>query len=148
MKQLSVETEIEAPSEVVWGILMEFPTYPDWNPFVKSIEGETSVGSRLAVKIQPQGSRAVPMRPKVTEFVDGVSFEWLGHLGVAGIFDGRHRFEVEPDGERTRFIQREEFKGVLVPLLAKWLDKGTRSGFELMNRALKEQAEEADQQRT
>ena len=142
MKQLIAETEINAPSDVVWKILMDFSAYPEWNPFVVSLEGEAEVGSRLKVKLRPPESRATTMRPKVTALEEGAVFEWLGHLGFAGVFDGRHGFEIESSGERTRFIQREEFTGILVPLLAKWLDKGIKSGFELMNSALKDRAEE------
>ena len=40
-----------------------------------------------------------------------------------------------------RFTQREEFRGVLVPLLWKQLDTRTRAGFEAMNEALKARAE-------
>jgi hypothetical protein len=42
----------------------------------------------------------------------------------------------------VRFVQRERFSGLLVPLLAKSLDKGTRAAFEAMNRAIKQQAEQ------
>jgi hypothetical protein len=41
----------------------------------------------------------------------------------------------------VRFVHREEFTGVLVPLLWRSLDRGTRRGFEEMNRRLKELAE-------
>jgi len=38
------------------------------------------------------------------------------------------------------FIQKERFSGLLVPILSGML-KDTESGFELMNQALKEEAE-------
>ena len=39
------------------------------------------------------------------------------------------------------FVQREEFRGLLVPLFSRSLDTDTRRGFEAMNQALKERAE-------
>jgi hypothetical protein len=45
--------------------------------------------------------------------------------------------------DRVRFVQREAFRGLLVPLFARSLDNSTLRGFEEMNRALKERAEAA-----
>ncbi len=64
-------------------------------------------------------------------------FAWLGRFGIPGVFDGAHRFELEPLGEgRTRFVQSEHFRGLLVPLLRRSLRTHTLAGFEAMNRAL------------
>ncbi|HLE55364.1 MAG TPA: SRPBCC domain-containing protein [Thermoplasmata archaeon] len=63
-------------------------------------------------------------------------------MGIPGLFDGEHIFEIEPAGAgRTRFVQREVFRGLLVPVLARSLDRDTKRGFEEMNRALKMRAE-------
>ena len=42
---------------------------------------------------------------------------------------------------RIVFIHREEFSGLLVPLLWKSVGKTTRPGFGLMNQALKKRVE-------
>jgi uncharacterized protein YndB with AHSA1/START domain len=31
-KTLETHIEIEAPKEKVWGLLTDFPAYPQWNP--------------------------------------------------------------------------------------------------------------------
>ena len=81
-------------------------------------------------------------KPKVLNAEPNRELRWLGHLLFPGLFDGEHSFTIQPLGEsRVRFVQREEFKGLLVPLLARSLHNGTRRGFEEMNRALKERAE-------
>ena len=49
-------------------------------------------------------------------------------------------FLVTDDGN-TVFIQREKFKGILIPFLWKKLNKDTRNGFELMNHELKVRVE-------
>ena len=62
--------------------------------------------------------------------------------GLSGIFDGEYIFEIHPMGEgRVRFVQRERFGGMLVPMFWKTMDTDTREGFEQMNKALKERAE-------
>ena len=82
------------------------------------------------------------MKPVLTEVANARVLEWWGHLGVRGIFDGRHRFELHPAGSGTRFVQSETFTGALVPLVARSLDRGTAAGFALMNSALKDRAEQ------
>jgi hypothetical protein len=66
---------------------------------------------------------------------------WLGHFVFRGIFDGEHIFQIEPSGDGgSRFVQRERFGGVLVPLFGAMLGK-TEQGFVAMNEALKQRAE-------
>jgi hypothetical protein len=92
--------------------------------------------------MEPPGSRGITLRPKVLRAEPNRELRWLGHLWVAGVFDGEHSLAIEPlEEERVRFVQYEAFKGVLVPLLARSLDNNTLRGFEEMNGALKERAE-------
>ena len=57
---------------------------------------------------------------------------------VKGTFDGTHALRVETTPTGSRFVQREEFTGILLPLLWRTLNTKTRAGFEAMNEALKE----------
>ena len=66
---------------------------------------------------------------------------WLGRLIMPGPFDGEHRLAIEPlDGGRSKFVQSERFRGLLVGLSRKTLDV-TERGFGEMNAALKRRAE-------
>jgi hypothetical protein len=81
------------------------------------------------------------LRPTVQAVQPARRLEWLGHLGIPGIFDGRHSFLLEPlpDG-RTRFVQQEAFSGFMVPFTGKLLAR-TEAGFRAMNEALSMRAE-------
>ncbi|MFY0626131.1 MAG: SRPBCC domain-containing protein [Reichenbachiella sp.] len=142
MKQLYTEIVINASTEKVWEILTDFDKYSEWNPFVKSITGKFEVGCKLtATLVQPE-SKPMVIKPNILRIKKNTEFAWLGHLLIPGIFDGEHMFEMEVmDNGKTRFIQRERFKGILIPILWKMLDTKTRKGFESMNLALKKQAE-------
>ena len=142
MKELYTEMDIDAPAEHVWSILVQFGRYPEWNPFIVDVLGTAEPGARLRVTLSPPGGRAITMKPRVTEVVAGQTLEWLGHLGVPGLFDGRHRFELHDSPTGSRLIQREVFTGVLVPLFARSLDARTVKGFVAMNAALKRRAEQ------
>ncbi len=141
MKELHTEIEIDAPAERVWRLLTDFASYPQWNPFIRNISGQPSPGERLEVRLEPPGGRAMTFKPKVLNAEPNRELRWLGHLLVPGLFDGEHSFTIQPlEGNRVRFVQREAFKGLLVPLFARSLETNTQRGFEEMNRALKERA--------
>jgi len=142
MKEIRTICEIQATAAEVWRVLMDFESYPDWNPFVRSIEGATTPGSKLKVRLQQPGSKAMQFRPRVMVLEPEVEFRWLGHLLVPGLFDGEHYFRIEKsDGDGVRFVQGERFRGLLVPLFSKMIDERTAAGFEAANRALKERVE-------
>jgi hypothetical protein len=147
MKQLHTQIEIDAPAERVWELLTDFASYPEWNPFIHHISGLLAPGERVQVRLEPPGGRAMTFKPKVLNAEPDRELRWLGHLLVPGLFDGEHSFTIEPlDVNRVRFIQRETFKGLLVPLFARSLETNTQRGFEEMNRALKERAEATPEQ--
>jgi hypothetical protein len=140
--ELNSEIEINASSEKVWNLLSGISRYPEWNPFIRQIQGELKAGQRLTVFLQPSGTRGMEFKPVVLKVEPNREMRWLGRLLLPGLFDGEHIFQIEPLGVgRVRFHQREIFSGVLVPLLKKFLDVDTRRGFNEMNQKLKDLAE-------
>ncbi|MGB8217784.1 MAG: SRPBCC domain-containing protein [Candidatus Methanoperedens sp.] len=142
MKQLRTEISINAPPERIWHLLTDFASFPQWNPFIRRASGEPRKGAQLQVYLQPSGTKGMTFRPKVLKAEPNRELRWLGHLLIPGLFDGEHIFTIEPlEAGCVRFVQRELFTGLLVPLFARSLDKDTRRGFEEMNQALKLRAE-------
>ncbi len=140
--ELHTEVEIAAPIEVVWETLIGLAAYPDWNPFIVSAEGCAEVGERLTNRMQPPGGKGIKFKPTVTVVEPPVAFEWLGRLGLPGIFDGRHRFDLAPsENGGTLVTQSEQFDGILVRFMRSSLDTKTIAGFEAMNAALKARVE-------
>ena len=141
-RELRTEIAIDASAQEVWAILVDTAAYPDWNPFVRKISGRLEVGDRLEVELTPPGGRGMTIRPVVREVRAGRGFSWLGSVGIPGVFDGEHSFQIEPLGEgRVRFLHSERFSGILAPVIMAFIEDSTRKGFEAMNQALKERAE-------
>jgi hypothetical protein len=132
---------IAASAARVWSVLLDFARYPEWNPFIRSIEGTPSEGA-LKVRIQSASGKAMTFTPVVLLNTAGRELRWKGKLVLRGLFDGEHYFRLAPGGAgSTAFTHGERFTGLLVPLLRSALDRDTRPGFEAMNRALKQRVE-------
>jgi len=141
-KEIKTEILIHATPEKVWSILTNFGNYPNWNPFIKSINGELKVGNKITARIEPPEANGMTFKPIILTFETNKELSWLGHLIIPGLFDGNHKFElIDNKNGTTTFIQSEKFKGILVPLLKNQLDNNTKRGFEEMNKKLKELSE-------
>jgi len=144
MHKIATRIEIAAPAEHVWSLLTDFASYPQWNPFIRSLEGLLEMGQTLNVFIQPVGSKGMGFKPKVLSVVPNHEFRWKGKLLVPGLFDGEHYFKIESVSGRTVLHQGEIFSGILVPLFRSSLDGGTKQGFIAMNEALKQRVENSN----
>jgi hypothetical protein len=142
-KEIRTQIVIHATPEKVWQILTNFKDYPNWNPFIKAINGNVEVGKKFKATIQAPHQKPMTFKPRVLVFEKEQEFRWLGHLLMPGLFDGEHIFELiaNQDGTTT-FIQREKFRGILIPLFKKMLDRDTKAGFNMMNEQLKIRAEQ------
>jgi hypothetical protein len=138
---LTTKIDIEAAPEAVWAVLSDLPAYPSWNPFIREASGTLTAGERLDIELQPARGRAMRFRPTVLAAEANSELRWLGRLVVRGVFDGEHRFAIEPTASGSRLVQEERFTGLLVPFLARGLRRGTLPGFERMNEAVKERVE-------
>jgi hypothetical protein len=142
MRRIETSIDIAAPAAAIWRVLADFPAYPAWNPFIRRIEGEARVGTRLDVTVQPPGRRPMRFRPTVRVAEPGRELRWLGHLLLPGLFDGEHAFVIETRGTGCRLRHEETFRGVLVPAFGGMLGDTAR-GFVALNEALKERVESA-----
>ncbi len=141
MKSIHTEIIIHTSAEKVWNILTDFEKFPEWNPFILSLEGKPNVGERLKATLK-NGKGTSVFLPKVLVVDPNKTFEWLGSLPVPGLFNGQHHFRIESIGEnQVRFVQGEQFSGLLAGMLMKMIGEETIKGFASMNQALKERAE-------
>ena len=136
--------EIHAPLYTVWRILTDFAAYPEWNPHIRQIRGTPSVGARLTIHSKPPAGRTVVLRPVVVAWEPPTLLRWRGTFVSRRLFSGDHGFRLEQlDESRIRFHQDETVSGLLVPFYARLRLPATRTGFALVNEALRERAETA-----
>lgn len=137
MREIRTDITIEGTAEDVWRVLMDFDSYPEWNPFIRSIEGSTSNGEKITAVLGATGKRPFTISPTIQEHDAPSRFAWLGSIGTKGVFDGHHQFELAESRTNTHFLHYEEFSGILAPLIAPLIRSSTERGFNEMNEALK-----------
>jgi hypothetical protein len=140
MKELRTEIEIDASPETVWQILTDLAHYREWNPAYHAA-GQMQLGGKVDVILGPE-SKGMTLHCVVIKVDPNRELRWKYHVIAPALFSGDHSMWIEPLGERrVRFINREIFSGLLVPLQARDIDNISRRDFEAMDQALKKRAE-------
>jgi hypothetical protein len=141
MQRIETTTTVAASPEAVWETLVDFDRYSEWNPLLQ-VSGRPNPGAHLLVDMQLPDRRPMQFRPTVVAADRGRELRWLGHLLVPGLYDGEHEFRLAPDGEGgTRLVHAETFRGLLVPVVNRFLGGSIERGFAGMNAALKARVE-------
>ena len=141
MKENRSEIEIQSTPERVWEVLTDFSKYPEWNPLLTLAEGELIVGEKVNLTAKSASSE-MNLLCTVTTVESNRQFSWKFHVGLPMLFRGEHFFKIEPvDEHRVRFIDREIFHGLLVPLQSKNLETNAKPAMIAMGKALKERVE-------
>jgi len=128
VRRIETAIDIAAPPIAVWGVLVDFAAYPDWNPFIRRLQGEARAGARLEVTVQPPGGKPMTFRPRVLAAEPARELSWRGRVLLPGLFDGEHGFRLEAVAGGCRLNHSETFSGLLVPLFGRMLDT-TERGF-------------------
>jgi len=139
--EIRSELEIAAPATEIWGILTDFPRYQEWNPFITEIKCDGIVGNPLELLLSLPAGRDHRLKARLLRIETDYELRFRAHLLFPGLFDGEHFLRVQAlAAKRTRFVQGENFSGVLLRFSGRTLTQVAR-GFDYMNEALKRRAE-------
>jgi hypothetical protein len=138
MKSFASSTRIEAPAEKVWALLTDAANYPAWNTTVDRIEGRIAPGETIKVHAKISPGRAFPV--KVTSFTPPERMVWTGGMPL-GLFKGERVFTLTRTGDGVDFAMRENFTGLLAPLIGKSIPD-LQPAFDEFAAALKRRAEQ------
>jgi hypothetical protein len=142
MKELRTEIIIQASPEKVWQTLINLEKYPEWNPFIHHAIGKAKVGETVDIKFR-SGSKDTTLHCTVIKANMNRELCWKYHVIFPSLWSGEHSFTIESmEANQVRFIDKEIFTGLLIPLQAKDIDTNTRHDFEAMDKALKARAEQ------
>jgi len=135
------EILIKAPIETVWQILTDLEKYAEWNPLLYKVNGKLEVGETV-IAYAKTASKDMKFICTVTRVEPMQEFAWRFPVIHPILFRGEHIFRIEPiDDSEVMFIDREWFKGLLLPTQAKDLKSNGLAGMIDMGKALKNRAE-------
>lgn len=134
---ISTSIIINADITTVWETFTHFESYPQWNSFIKSINGDVRKGAKINVEID-----GMKFKPEVISFEKEKELIWLGNFILPRIFDGKHAFKFQRNTNgTTTLIHEEHFRGLLLPLMKKKLRTEVIDGFKQFNEILKKKSE-------
>ncbi len=110
--------EINAPVEKVWQVLLDFESYPDWNPFTYKVETDLTVGGpvNIYVKLPRRGKRL--QVEYVREVTEPNTLSWGMTMGAEPLLVTLREQHLTPTGESSCTYQTTDaFKGMLTPLV-------------------------------
>jgi len=142
LKEIRTEIYIKASPEKVWEVLTDFNNFPQWNPFIRQINGDPKVGTKLKIHLHTSSGKSRTYRPTVTKVEPNRELRWSGKSFIPGMFNGERIFSIELKTNHVRFVHREIFTGLGVALAGDRLDKDMYQSFEKMNDAFKEEVEQ------
>jgi hypothetical protein len=142
LKEIRTEIDIKASAEKVWEVLTDFNNFPQWNPFIRQINGDPKVGTKLKIHLHTSSGKSRTYRPTVTKVEPNRELRWSGKSFIPGMFNGERIFSIELKTNHVRFVHREIFTGLGVALAGDRLDKDMYQSFEKMNDAFKEEVEQ------
>lgn len=133
---------INAPSDVVWGVLVDFERYSEWNPSLPSIAGDLRVGSTVSLTLGMPGRPSPKVKARLTEVVPRRRLTWHGNAGADWLFAGDREFVIEEgDHDTVRFTHVEDVHGVLFPVFHAVMGTAIQRSHDAFNAALTRRAE-------
>lgn len=137
MKSFSTSITIQSSPETIWAILTNGAEWANWNSTIDKVEGRIAPGEKITVYSKANPGRAFPL--KVSEFVPGQRMIWSGGMPL-GLFKGQRTYTLTPKTGGVEFAMREEFSGLMAPLITKSIPD-LQPSFEAFAADLKRRAE-------
>lgn len=139
----SVTVEIAAPAAFVWDVLVDYPSYPEWNPYTIAVQSSLEIGDRIDLTLpNPDGSDGTMLNREYIRVVDpphhlryDTGEEYPGLLGV------RDQYVTELGSDRCSYHTTDTLSGELADLVMEMNGDWIKAGFDSVATALKARAE-------
>ncbi len=149
MKAIYSEIVINAPARTVWDIIIDPDNYHEWNSFIPAITLKTSdvnVGSEFDLDCQMSDAKLLRDEHEVVLEVN--PDKYIFRMGTSrtrgrpGIKSNRYQICEPLSDSHMKYINYEEFRGILSPIVYLLYSKRLKQAFEKHNLALKTRAED------
>lgn len=135
--------DIEAPGSLIWDILMDLDSYPEWNPYTIAMRSTLRIGDPMIMTVKMNPLITLEQTEHIRVLEPGHKVCWGINTTTPQLNSGERCQWIEPLAEgRTRYVTEDLIEGSLNPLVSALFGKDVQTGFENVARALKERAEE------
>ena len=135
--------DIDAPGETVWEVIIDLPSYGEWNPFVVSCHSTLVVGDPIKMRVVLFRGFAQPQRESIFEHIPGERLCYGLDGGSLGAIVSRRCHELQTLGpRRTRYRSHFELSGWLAPVVRSLLGGRLQRGFRSMTTGIRQRAEQ------
>jgi len=142
MAEFRTTFPVAASAETVWGILVDFEHWSEWNPSVPSISGEAKLGSTLAMTLAMPHRPSAKVKAEITELDSERRFSWHGNIGGDRLFSGTREFEIDAQPDGTVLVTHvETVTGLLFPVFRAVMGSAIKEHHDNLNAALRDRAE-------
>jgi uncharacterized protein YndB with AHSA1/START domain len=115
-KRFRVSRTIDAPIQMVWGLLTDTSGYTIWNPAIVSLEGTIAPGETISLVSTVNPKRTFKL--KVTEMTAPHRMVCSSGMPL-GLFSGVRTYALTEQGGVTEFQMTEEYSGALADLITR-----------------------------
>jgi hypothetical protein len=144
--------DIDAPIDVVWSVILDLKSYPEWNPFifhVTHLPDSLVIGSRFLLHVRwangttatswETATQIIPPSIKNDEHTAMLTYRYSSWLAQSGLVRAtREQYLSQLDGQLTSYRTQETFHGILRAFLSL---SAVQDGFQRHADALKQRAE-------
>jgi hypothetical protein len=143
--ELRTSIDIDATPELVWEVLTDVPAYPEWSPLLTSAEGTFTEGGRVSFSFPRMNALLRTTVPaKVLEVTPRRRLRYVlrfARLGIPGVLDTEHIMTIALHEGGVRLWLELRFRGLLLPLMTRSLNRERAPAFGPMPAALKARIE-------
>ena len=139
---IDATVEIDAPAELVWQVITDFPHYGEWNPFCVEASSTLVPGEPIDMLVKTSGSSPRRQREFIRSHTPETEFSYSmkpAPLGALHSLRSHRVTALTPD--RTRYESHFELAGWLQPVVSAVLGKNLKRGFADMTAGIRKQAE-------
>lgn len=141
---VSLTVEINAPAQLVWDTLVDFPRYGEWNPFNPKVDADFRVGGTIEMEVNMGDPNANSSMTEIFSAIEAPHKLVWGAVTSAETGDRvvHDHFIEAVDANRSRYWHSDTFFGPNAQATATQFGEGIKAAFDSVALALKARAEE------
>ena len=134
---------IEAPAAIVWGILTDFPRYPEWNQFTPRVESNLEIGGPVSLYVVLKNGKLTRQNLRLDVFEPPKCIAWsLPKMIHPWLLRAYREQQVRAVSETScEYSTCDTFSGWIAGLVYRSQKDWVAQSFAVMAAALKERAE-------